>query len=159
MLYFEDFKAGDVHDLGLVSLTEQEIIDFGTQWDPQPFHVDREAAAASVYGGLIASGWQTASMFMRRYVDGLLSESSCAGSPGVDEIRYHQPVRAGDKLRAKVYILGSRRSFSCPDTGVVQPRCQLETEDGTVVFSMILHSTFVRRSSRTFGRSLDPCHP
>ncbi|MER5640237.1 MaoC family dehydratase [Kitasatospora sp. NPDC002227] len=159
MLYFEDFKAGDVHDLGTVSLTEQEIIDFGTRWDPQPFHVDPELAAASAYGSLIASGWQTSAMFMRKYVDELLADSACAGSPGVDEIRYHQPVRAGEVLRAKVHVLGATRSFGSPDTGIVKPRCQLEREDGTVVFSMILHSIFVRRESRSFGRSLDPCHP
>ncbi|WP_441249376.1 MaoC family dehydratase [Kitasatospora sp. McL0602] len=159
MHYFEDFEAGDVHDLGTVSLTEQEIIDFGTRWDPQPFHTDPELAAASAYGSLIASGWQTASMFMRRYVDGLLADSACVGSPGVDEIRYLKPVRPGEVLRAKVYILGSKPSFGRPDTGIVQPRCQLEAEDGSVVFSMILHSIFVRRTSRAFGRSLDPCHP
>ncbi len=147
MYYFEDFQAGDVYDLGTVSLTEQEIVEFGCRWDPQPFHTDPELAAGSRYGSLIASGWQTASMFMRRYVDGLLADSACAGSPGVDEIRYLRPVRAGDELRATVHILGSKPSFGNPDTGIVQPRCQLEAADGSVVFSMILHSIFERRVS------------
>ncbi|WP_045305938.1 MaoC family dehydratase [Saccharothrix sp. ST-888] len=166
MYYFEDFTAGDVFDLGTVSLTEQEIIEFGTRWDPQPFHVDPEQAAGSTYGSLIASGWQTASMFMRRYVDGLLADSACAGSPGVDEIRYIRPVRAGDVLNAKVHILGAGPSFGRPTTGIVKPRCQLEDADGSVVFSMILHSIFERRGARELvgsrpsaGFSPDPCHP
>ncbi|MGK4584056.1 MaoC family dehydratase [Kitasatospora sp. HPMI-4] len=166
MYYFEDFTAGDDFDLGTVSLTEREIIEFGTRWDPQPFHVDPEQAAGSPYGSLIASGWQTASMFMRRYVDGLLSDSACAGSPGVDEIRYIRPVRAGDQLTAKVYVLGTGPSFGRPSTGIVKPRCTLEDTDGQVVFSMVLHSIFERRAKREPVGSMpgasfspDPCHP
>ncbi|MHC0429676.1 MaoC family dehydratase [Streptomyces sp. O3] len=145
MRYFEDFRAGDVHQLGTVSVTEDEVREFARRFDPQPFHTDPERAARSPFGGLIASGFHIQSMFMRRYVDGLLAYSSCAGSPGIDEVRYHRPVRPGDTLTARVEILGSRPSLTSPRTGVVQPRCELVNTDGTVVFSMILHSIFGRR--------------
>ncbi|MGW0395403.1 MaoC family dehydratase [Streptomyces sp. NPDC003042] len=145
MRYFEDFRTGDVHELGTVTVTAEEVLEFGKRFDPQPFHTDPERAAASPFGGLIASGWHTASMFMRRYVDGLLAYSACAGSPGVDEIRYVRPVRPGDVLTARLEILGSRPSPFNPTTGVVQPKCLLLDADGAVVFSMILHSIFQRR--------------
>ncbi|MFI5618680.1 MaoC family dehydratase [Streptomyces sp. NPDC051567] len=145
MRYFEDFRTGDVHELGTVTVTTREVLEFGKRFDPQPFHTNQELAADSAFGGLIASGWHTASMFMRRYVDGLLAYSACTGSPGVDEIRYLKPVRPGDVLTARVEILGSRPSPFNPGTGVVQPKCLLLDSDGTVVFSMILHSIFRRR--------------
>ncbi|MEW2400449.1 MaoC family dehydratase [Streptomyces sp. NPDC046862] len=145
MRYFEDFRTGDIHELGTVTVTEEEVLEFARRFDPQPFHTDTELAARSSFGGLIASGFHTASMFMRRYVDGLLAYSACAGSPGIDEVRFHRPVRPGDKLTARIEILGSRPSLTSPATGIVQPRCQLVTPDGTVVFSMVLHSIFRRR--------------
>jgi acyl dehydratase len=145
MRYFEDFQRGDVHDLGQVTLTAEEIIEFGKQYDPQPFHTDAVTAKDSPFGGLIASGWLTAALFMRRYVEGLLNDSACAGSPGVDEIRYHQPVRPGDTLTARLTVEGTRPSFGHSDRGIVQPRCELLNTDGQPVFSMILHSIFLRR--------------
>lgn len=147
MRYFEDFRTGDVHDLGTVTVDEDEVLEFGRRFDPQPFHTDPEAAAASSFGGLIASGWHTASMFMRCYVDGLLNDSACEGSPGIDELRYHRPVRPGEVLTARLEVLGKRPSLGNPATGIVQPRCQLVAQDGTVVFSMVLHSIFRRRSA------------
>ncbi|GLZ31236.1 enoyl-CoA hydratase [Lentzea sp. NBRC 105346] len=143
--YFEDYVSGDVHDLGKVEVIEAEIIEFARQYDPQPFHVDHDQAAESSFGGLIASGWHTASMFMRCYVDGLLADSACEGSPGVDEIRYHRPVRPGDQLTARLTVLGTSPSLRRPDTGVVKPKCEFVDADGEVVFSMILHSIFRRR--------------
>ncbi|MBT2454551.1 MaoC/PaaZ C-terminal domain-containing protein [Streptomyces sp. ISL-86] len=145
MRYFEDFRTGDVYELGTITVTTEEVLEFGRRFDPQAFHTDLELAARSPFGGLIASGWHTASMFMRRYVDGLLAYSACTGSPGVDEIRYVRPVRPGDVLTARVEILGSRPSPFNPTTGIVQPKCLLVDHDGTVVFSMILHSIFQRR--------------
>ncbi|MDQ1007402.1 acyl dehydratase [Streptomyces sp. V4I23] len=145
MRYFEDFRTGDVHQLGTVTVTEEEVLEFARRFDPQPFHIDAELAKQSPFGGLIASGFHTASLFMRRYVDGLLAYSACAGSPGIDEIRFHRPVRPGDVLTARLEVLGSRPSLMSPTTGIVQPRCELVAQDGTVVFSMILHSIFRRR--------------
>ncbi|GAA3281764.1 MaoC family dehydratase [Streptomyces lavendulae] len=154
MRYFEDFRTGDVHELGTVTVTAEEVLDFGRRFDPQPFHTDPDLAAQSPFGGLIASGWHSASMFMRRYVDGLLAYSACTGSPGVDEIRYLRPVRPGDVLTARVEVLGSRPSPFNPSTGVVQPKCTLVDADGNVVFSMILHSIFKRRPAES-----DAAHP
>lgn len=145
MRYFEDFRTGDIHELGTVTVREEEVLDFGRRFDPQPFHTDRKLAADSPFEGLVASGWHTASMFMRRYVDGLLAYSACTGSPGIDEIRFHRPVRPGDVLTARLEVLGKGPSFGNPATGIVKPRCQLVAADGTVVFSMILHSIFRRR--------------
>lgn len=145
MRYFEDYVVGDVHDLGKVVVDDKEIIEFGRKYDPQPFHVDRDLAAESSFGGLIASGWLTASLFMRRYVDALLADSACEGSPGVDEIRYARPVRPGDRLTARLTVLGAVPSLSRAGTGVVKPKCELVDEGGEVVFSMILHSIFRRR--------------
>ncbi|MER6334060.1 MaoC family dehydratase [Streptomyces sp. NPDC001034] len=145
MRYFEDFRTGDVHELGTVTVTEEEVLDFARRFDPQPFHIDPERAKQSSFGGLIASGFHTSALFMRRYVDGLLAYSACEGSPGIDEVRYRRPVRPGDVLTARVEILGSRPALGNPATGIVQPRCELVAADGTVVFSMILHSIFRRR--------------
>ncbi|MFF8836338.1 MaoC family dehydratase [Streptomyces sp. NPDC015130] len=149
MRYFEDFRPGDVHELGTVTVTTEEVLEFGRRFDPQPFHTDPELAAGSQFGGLIASGFHTQSMFMRRYVDGLLAYSACMGSPGIDEVRYLRPVRPGDVLTARVEILGSTPSPFNRTTGTVKPRCTLVAADGTAVFSMILHSIFRRRPAGT----------
>ncbi|GAA1926421.1 MaoC family dehydratase [Streptomyces sodiiphilus] len=161
MRYFEDFRTGDVHDLGTVTVSEREVVEFGRRFDPQVFHTDPGLARETPYGGLIASGWHTASLFMRRYVEGLLAYSHCTGSPGVDEIRYHRPVRPGDVLTARVEILGSGPSLTSPGTGIVRPRCTLTDDGGTVVFSMILHSIFRRRpasASVSMPAGQDPVH-
>lgn len=143
--YFEDFHLGDVHDLGKVTVTAEEIIKFGKQYDPQPFHTNPAEAEQSVFGSLVASGWLTAALFMRRYVDELLYDSAGAGSPGVDEIRYHRPVRPSDILTARLTVLSTRPALGRADRGIVQPRCELIDSDGKPVFSMILHSIFLRR--------------
>ncbi|MFH9723135.1 MaoC family dehydratase [Streptomyces sp. NPDC017254] len=145
MRYFEDFRPGDVHELGAVTVTAEEVLEFGRRFDPQPFHTDPALAERSQFRGLIASGFHTQAMFMRRYVDGLLAYSACMGSPGIDEVRYLRPVRPGDVLAARVEILGSTPSPFNPATGTVKPRCTLVAPDGTAVFSMILHSIFRRR--------------
>lgn len=149
MRYLEDFHPGDVHELGTVTVTAEEILEFGKRYDPQPFHIDPAAAELSPFGGLVASGWLTASLFMRCYVDSVLSESACCGSPGIDELRYLRPVRPGDVLTARLTVLGSRPSLSQPDRGILQPRCEMLADDGHPVFSMVLHSIFLRRPTAT----------
>jgi acyl dehydratase len=99
--YFEDFEPGQDIDLGTRTVTEDEIVAFARQYDPQPFHVDRDGAADSIYGGVIASGWHTCAMMMRLVVDGLLGKSSSMGSPGLDGVRWLAPVRAGDTLNVR----------------------------------------------------------
>ncbi len=86
-LFYEDFEPGTVFELGSRTLSKEEMIAFASEFDPQPFHVDEDAAASSAFGGLIASGWHTATTFMRLYVDSLLSRAASMGSPGIDELR------------------------------------------------------------------------
>ena len=117
--YFEDFHPGQEIDLGQRSVSEEEIIAFATQFDPQPFHVDRAAAEASIYGGVIASGWHTCSMMMRMVVDGLMNASASMGSPGLESVRWLLPVRAGDTLSVRYLTQQVKASASKPDRGVV----------------------------------------
>jgi acyl dehydratase len=94
-IHLDDFAPGQVHDLGRRTLSRDEIVAFARSWDPQPFHLDEQAAAASIYGGLIASGWHTVCAFMRLFADGLLNRAAAMGSPGIDELRWLKPVRPG----------------------------------------------------------------
>src|ERR1043166_2098086 len=120
--YFEDFAAGDTVELGTFSYTEQQIMDFAREFDPKPMHTDPSAARDSVYGGLIASGWQTATSYMRRLVDAIMRDSHSIGSPGIDRLRWLKPVRPGDELRARFIVLETRQSNSRPDWGIVRSR-------------------------------------
>lgn len=144
MRHFEDFAAGQVYDLGTVRVTRDEIVAFATQFDPQPFHVDEAAAAESAFGGLVASGWHTISLWMRLYVDGLLADTASMGSPGVEEIRWLAPVRPGDELHGTAEILEASPSASSPIRGTLRLRCELSNQDGVTVMRMVAR-TFVRR--------------
>ena len=135
-LHFEDMTLGRVFELGSTVITEAAIVDFATRFDPQPFHVDPEAAVDSIYGGLIASGWHTCAMFMRLMCDGLLSRSSSMGSPGMDEIRWPNPVRPGDTLTATAEVAEARRSASKPDRGIVRLISRMHNQHGDPVLTM-----------------------
>lgn len=130
--YFEDFAVGQEIALGSRTVTEAEIIAFATQFDPQPFHVDHDAAGASIFGGVIASGWHTCSMMMRMVVDSLLGASSSMGSPGLDKVRWPQPVRAGDTLAVTYLTTAVKPSTSRPDRGVVWSTWQAVNQHGEV---------------------------
>jgi len=143
--YFEDYVPGHVHELGTITVTEAEIIDFAKQFDPQYFHVDPEKAKASRFGGIIASGWHTASMVMRLYVDRYLSHVAGMASPGVDEIRWPNPVRPGDTLSIRVTVLEARPSRTKPDRGIVRGRVEAFNQRGEPVMSMVGLSIFGRR--------------
>jgi acyl dehydratase len=145
MRYLDDFEIGSVHELGSVTVSARDIVDFASMYDPQPFHVDAEEARRSSFGGLIASGWHTAALFMRCYVDALLRDAAGEGSPGIDELRYLRPVRPGDVLTARLTVLGVTPVLGRPSLGMVRPRCEMVAADGVVVFSMVLHSFFRRR--------------
>ena len=137
ILYFEDFTEGQVIELGTIpSLTEEEIITFARQWDPQPFHTDPEAAKESIYGGLIASGWQTALLTMHLQVDSLLSKMDTHGSPGVENIRFRKPVRAGDRLQARYTVLTAEPSAKRPTMGKLLGRTEVLDGAGDVVYQM-----------------------
>ena len=137
MLYLEDFETGTVKAAGSVTLSEAEILEFATRYDPQPFHVDPEAAGASIYGGLIASGWQTIAVTMRLLVDNVFNDAASMGSPGVDEIRWHRPVRPGDTLFPRVTVLETRVSRSRPERGVLRFRVDVDNQDGELAMHMV----------------------
>jgi acyl dehydratase len=144
--YWEDFYPGQVRETGGYSLTEEEIVEFAKKYDPQPFHIDKEKAKQSHFGGLIASGWQTASMCMRMLCDLYLLESASMGSPGVDEVRWVKPVRPGDTLRIKATVLETRASNSRPDMGTVRSRSEVYNQHGELVMHMSGVGMFRRRS-------------
>jgi len=133
-LTFADFAPGRVFDLGATVVDRDEMVAFARRFDPQPFHLDEQAAAGSLFGGLAASGWFTAGLWMRAYVDGVLSRSDGLGSPGGDEISWPAPVFAGDELRAAMEVLAARRSRSRPDLGLVTLRAAMHRAD-ELVFS------------------------
>ena len=142
---FEDFKPGHVTEYGSRTLEESEIIAFAREWDPQRYHVDPEAAKATPFGGLIASGWQSCGVAMRMMCDAYLNESSCVGSPGIDEIRFLHPVRPGDTLRFRATVLESRPSRSRADRGTVSFRWELLNQKDKLVLSMVGHQLYLKR--------------
>lgn len=143
--YFEDFEAGKIIDVGSRTVSEEEIIDFATKFDPQPFHVDKAAAEKSMYGGIIASGWHTCSMIMRLMVDGFLRDAASLGSPGVDEIRWIKPVRGGDTLNVTTTALEVRPSASKPDRGVIVTLWEAKNQHGELVATIKGMGMFLRR--------------
>ena len=146
-LAFEDFKPGDRQSFGPRVLTKEEIVAFGRDWDPQPFHVDEEAAARSPFGGLIASGWQTAALCMRLVVDGILSQSTSIGSPGLDELKWLKPVRPGDALSVQVEILEATPSKSKPDRGSIRLTYSCTNQKGETVMTMTARVLFLKREA------------
>ena len=143
--YFEDFEVGKTINVGSRTIAEEEIIAFARQFDPQPFHVDKVAAEKSMYGGIIASGWHTCAIMMRLMVDGFLRESASLGSPGVDEIRWLKPVRAGDTLSVTTTALEARPSESKPDRGVVFTEWRAVNQHGELVATVKGRGMFGRR--------------
>lgn len=116
--YFEDYAVGSSAEFGAIEVSADEIVAFATAYDPQPFHLDG-AGASSPYGGLIASGWHTASMAMRVMVDHVVDGETSLGSPGLGPIRWLHPVRPGDVLRVRVHVVAARPSASKPDRGTI----------------------------------------
>lgn len=147
--YWEDFYPGRVFEAGGISLSEDEIIEFATKYDPQPFHTDRKKAEQSVFGGLIASGWQTAGICMRLLCDLYLLDSASLGSPGVDDVRWVKPVRPGDTLRLKSTVLETRASASRPDMGTVRSRSEVYNQHGELVMHMSGVGMFRKRNIET----------
>jgi acyl dehydratase len=144
MRYFEDFAEGQVFELGEETISEDEVLAFARRYDPQPFHIDPDAARKSMYGGLIASGWQTSAIYMGLLVRGMLQGSTSLGSAGIDELRWQKPVRPGDTLRGRVTITSVKPSERHPNRGTVFTLGELFNQRGERVM-------FVR-SSGMFGR-------
>jgi acyl dehydratase len=144
-LYWEDFVVGETSPIGSHTFTQAEIIEFARQFDPQPFHVDPAAAAASAFGGLIASGWHTCAVCMRLSCESHINRSVSLGSPGLDNIRWHKPVRPGDTISYRRTVLEARASQSRPDMGLVRSRTEALNQAGEIVMSMEGWGMFGRR--------------
>jgi len=134
--YFEDYVPGAVFTSRAVAVSEAEIIDFARRYDPQAMHTDPKAARSGRFGGLIASGWHTAALMMRLFTTNFLSPASSVASPGIDELRWLQPVRPGDVLRLRVTVIEARRSRSRPGEGIVRSLIEVLNQDDTVVMSL-----------------------
>ena len=145
LLYWEDFPVGDTMEMGSHTFTEAEIIAFGRQFDPQPFHIDPEAANNSFFKGLIASGWHTCAIAMRLMVDKYVARSASLGSPGLDNIRWLAPVRAGDTISYRRTTTAARASESKPGIGLVHSRWEAVNQRGETVMTMEGWGMFRRR--------------
>lgn len=131
--YFEDFKVGDAFEGIGWTLTESAIIDFAAHYDPQPIHIDKEAAASGPYGGLIASGFQTLAMAFRSfYQTGVIAHCSL-GASVFEEFKWSAPVRPGDTLRTTAEVIDLRPSASKPDRGVSKWRFTVRNQKGETV--------------------------
>ena len=134
-------------DLGSVKLSQTDIIEFARQFDPQPMHLDPNAASFTIYGGLIASGWHTGALFMGLLVRNLIVDTTSMGSPGMEDIRWPAPVRPGDTLSGSIEILETRASNSRPNMGIVRWRGALRNQDGKLVMSAIGTNFFGRKAA------------
>jgi len=132
-LYFEDFAVGEVKTYGPRVITREEIVAFAAEFDPQPMHLDEEAARQGMLGGLAASGWHTCSLMMRLICDGFVLDTASMGSPGVDEIKWLAPVRPGDSLTVRATVLETRVSNSKPTRGFVTFRYDVLAGDAMVM--------------------------
>ena len=148
MRYFEDFQVGERIELGSRTVTEEEIIAFARQYDPQPFHISPEQAKHSFFGGLIASGWHTVSLLMRLMVDAMINDTISFGSPGVDEVRWLKPVRPDDTLQACLTILEMVPSKSRAERGILKSRSEVFNQFGELVLTLKGVHFFGRLPSR-----------
>lgn len=144
---FEDLRPGTTLDLGTVTVDRDEMVAFARQYDPQPFHVDEDAGRESIFGGLSASGWFTACLWMRTWVTHFLNHSMSQGSPGGRELRWYAPVFPGDVLTCVAEIGSARTSRSRPGLGIVDivGRCE---RDGETVMSFEFTAFFASRDQR-----------
>jgi acyl dehydratase len=145
--FWEDFTSGSVIECGPRRVTHDELIAFATEFDPQPIHLDDEAARESMLGGLSASGWHTCSLTMRMIADGVLHDSSAMGAPGVDEVRWITPLRPDDSITLRATVLDTRVSRSRPERGFVKFRFELINQSGTIIMTMMSSIMLGRREA------------
>ncbi len=150
LMHFEDFHAGQVFVLGTHTLTANEVVEFAKEFDPQPQHIDPEAAKRSMLGGHAASGWHLGALAMRMMVDGLFNKATSMGSPGIDEMQWRKPVLVGDRLRLDGEVLDTRLS-SRPDRGFVRFKFSMSREEAAhkdeVVMLFVCSVMFKRRAT------------
>ena len=145
--WFEDYMPGSVGVFGRIAITEDEIVAFARQYDPQAIHADPEAARAGPFGGLIASGWHTIALVMRVLVDHYLSRVAALVSPGIDELRWLAPVRPGDTLSVRVTVTEAVPSRSKSDRGIVKSYVEAMNQRGETVLTMTAMNLIRRRPS------------
>lgn len=145
--YFEDYVEGDVHNFGSVKVEMDEIISFAKRYDPQPIHTDPDVAKLRSFGGIIASGWHTVGLMMRLYVEHYLSNVASLVSPGIDELRWHKPVRSGDRLSVRVTISKAVASKSKPDRGIVTSLVEVYNQDTELVMSLRVVNIILKRNT------------
>ena len=145
--YFEDLKAGDRFKSETYAVSEEQLISFAREFDPQPFHLDAAVADQTMFKGLIASGWHTAAITMRLFVQTLNFAEGAIGL-GVDELRWPNAVRPGDRLQVETEIIDLRVSRSKPGHGVVRLRNVTTNQRGEVVQTMFASALVLRRSDR-----------
>lgn len=151
MLYLEDLVVGSATELGTVVVDRDELLAFANRFDPQLMHTDETAAARLPFGGIIASGWHTGSMWMRLYVDSVLAEVANLGGLGIDELRFPAPVRPGDILTGAVEILEARHSPRKPDRGTMVVRGTMHNQNGELVFGLRSATRVARRPQPAVG--------
>lgn len=148
MLYWEDFTIGQTLEFGSYLVMEKETIEFAREFDPQPFHIDRVAAAEHYYGGIIASGWHTGAMCMRMMVDGYLHDSASVGSPGIETLRWKSPVRPGETLHVNAEVLDKSLPKSMPELGFIKFSHTVFNQLGEVKMTLVSSGMFLKDPAR-----------
>ena len=146
-LTFEDFPPGHLGSFGPRRVSREEIIGFAAEFDPQPMHLDEEAAKRSMLGGLSGSGWHLGSIMMRMMFDGFIGRTASMGSPGVNELRWLAPLRPGDDLTLDVEVMEARASRSRPDTGIVTFKGVARNAAGVALCEMVSPIIVSRRAA------------
>src|SRR5947207_752769 len=145
-LYWEDFAPGAVAEYGPRLITHEEIVAFATEFDPQPMHLDEEAARGTMLGGLAASGWHSCALLMRMIADGFVLATRSMGSPGVEEVKWLKPVRPGDRLTVHRTVMDTRASNSRAAMGLVKFRFEMINQAGACVMTMVSTMMIGRRA-------------
>ena len=146
MRYFGDIVVGEKHSFGSYAVTREEVLDFARKYDPQPFHLSDEAAAATHFGRLAASGWHVCAMAMAMLVEHMnMFEQASLGSPGLDELRWQRPVHPGDTLRCETEVLAARPSASRPEMGLVKSRMTVFNQDDVAVTTFVSNAMIATR--------------
>jgi acyl dehydratase len=143
--YFEDFTVGMVIEHGPRLVTREEIVAFAAEFDPQPMHLDEEAARASILGGLAASGWHTCCLLMRMACDSFVLDSSSMGAPGIDEVKWLKPLRPGTHITLRTTVLDTRVSNSRPEMGFVKVRMDVRGDEGDPIMTLTTSMIMGRR--------------
>ena len=144
-LHFEDFQPGAVNDYGPRLVTREEIVGFAAEFDPQPMHLDEEAARHTMLGGLAASGWHTCCIMMKMIADGLLLDTASMGAPGIDEVKWLKPIRPGDVLTVRGSVTSVRASQSKPDRGFVTFLWEVFNDRGEKAMTLVCPQMVQRR--------------